>query len=117
MALINLDNLEPGMILATEVKDRSGRVLLSAGSEVTEKVLRIFKMWGVTEADIQGVEKADIEAKTVASLRPESLRSAELHVNTLFQLCDQDDQVIKELKRIAVIRAARKEEDNNASAG
>ena len=104
------------MILAADVKDRSGRALLSAGGEITEKVLRIFKMWGVTEADIQGVDKADIEAKTVASINPETLLGAETQVGVLFQLCNHDDPVIKELMRLATIRIARKLEDSNASA-
>jgi hypothetical protein len=57
MGVISLDAIKPGMILAGDVKDRNSRALLSTGAEITEKHLRIFKMWGILEAHIQGESK------------------------------------------------------------
>jgi hypothetical protein len=117
MSMISFDNLEPGMVLAADVKDRSGRVLLAAGNSLTEKTLRVFKMWGVTEADVQGVAQEEIIAKKSASLNPELVQAAEQNVNTLFTHCDKEQPLIKELYRLTTLRAARKLEDahgNNA---
>ena len=70
MGLINLENIEAGMVLAAEAKARNGRVLLPAGATVTEKHLGIFKAWGVTEADIQGVTRRDVPPRPRRSLTP-----------------------------------------------
>ncbi|HEC20225.1 MAG TPA: HDOD domain-containing protein, partial [Gammaproteobacteria bacterium] len=55
MAILNLQDLKPGMVLAADAKHHSGRVLLAAGTELTEKHLKVFHTWGLTEADIDGV--------------------------------------------------------------
>jgi hypothetical protein len=114
MGRINIDDLEPGMILAAEVKDRSGRVLLGPGQEITEKNLRVFRIWGVLEADVEGVEKASVDAKTMAQLDPERLRAAEAESNNLFRHADRSDEVVQELFRIATVRLVRQQmEDQN----
>ena len=115
MSMISFDNLEPGMVLSADVKDRSGRVLLAAGNTLTEKSLRVFKMWGVTEAEVAGVAQEEIIAKKSASLNPELVKAAESNVETLFTHCDKEQPLIKELFRLTVLRAARKLEDGNGN--
>src|SRR6185369_10254927 len=51
---VAIENIETGMVLASDVLDRSGRMLLGAGAELTHKHLVIFRTWGVLEADIAG---------------------------------------------------------------
>ncbi|MCX6138807.1 MAG: hypothetical protein NTV54_15110 [Ignavibacteriales bacterium] len=109
MGRINVDYLEPGMILAAEVRDRSGRVLLGPGQEITEKNLRVFRIWGVLEADVQGVEKESVDAKTMAQLDPERLRIAEEEFGTLFRHTDRTDPVVQELFRIATVRQVKQQ--------
>jgi hypothetical protein len=117
MAIINIENISPGMVLASDVKDRAGRVLLAAGNAVNEKALRIFKMWGVTEAEIEGIQQEDVEARAAASVNPEHLRAAEQRVRDLFRHCDAEHVVVKELTRLAALRLARKMEEAHGSAG
>ena len=117
MAIINIGSISPGMVLAVDVKDRAGRVLLAAGNEVTDKSLRIFKMWGVTEADIRGVEQEEIAARAASLVKPEILRAAELRTHDLFRNCDTEHLVIKELMRLVALRLARKMEEPNGSVG
>lgn len=109
MAILNLDELRQGMVLAAAVRDRSGRVLLAAGQEITEKSLRIFKMWGVTEAEIQGVNQEEAAALHPADVDPEALRAAETRAAELFKYCRLGSPMIRELFRLATIRAARKQ--------
>ncbi|NTW99914.1 MAG: hypothetical protein HGB35_08325, partial [Geobacteraceae bacterium] len=61
MGIIAIENIETGMVLASDVRDRSGRMLLGSGVELTQKHLVVFRTWGVLEADIagQGSETAD----------------------------------------------------------
>ncbi|HSE93272.1 MAG TPA: ABC transporter permease, partial [Methylomirabilota bacterium] len=39
---------------AAEVRDRTGRLLLTAGEQITDRALRVLRMWGVEEIDVEG---------------------------------------------------------------
>jgi hypothetical protein len=112
MGVLNLDTVEPGMVLAADVKDRTGRVLLAAGVTITEKHLRIFKMWGVTEADVRGVVHAEVVARATASLDPESVRSAEEVTALRFRHTPADHPAVKELFRLATLRMVEAGKEN-----
>ena len=113
MGRINIDDLEPGMVLAAEVKDRSGRILLGPGQEITEKNLRVFRIWGVLEADVQGVEKEAVDAKNMAQLDPEQLQRSEKEYDALFRHTDRTDPIIQELFRIATVRRVKQMMEGN----
>ncbi len=113
MATLNLDDLQPGMTLAAPVKDRAGRVLLASGQEITDKALRIFRMWGVTEAEIEGVNADEAAAMRPADVDPEALHAAEVRAAELFRHCKLGNPVVRELFRLATIRAARKQGKND----
>jgi len=85
MGVINLEDLESGMVLAADAKARNGRVLLNAGSVLTEKHLHIFKAWGVTEADIQGVSRQDVAATAEAQADPRALERAQAVLKERFR--------------------------------
>ena len=63
MSVINLEDIKPGMTLVGEVRNRRGQVLLAGEIEITEKHLRVLRMWGVTEAEIEGVEREQLAAQ------------------------------------------------------
>ena len=107
MGLINIADIRPGMVLAKDVKDRNSRVLLTAGNELTDKHIKIFKMWGVTEADIQGVVHEDVEAQETAALDPEILRKADLETQELFLHAGSEHPGAKELARLSTMRRIR----------
>ncbi len=50
------EGVQPGMETAEDVVDRSGRLLLRAGQEITERHIRIIKMWGVPRVPIASDE-------------------------------------------------------------
>ena len=107
MAVVHIDNLTPGMVLSRDVRDRSGRMLLPAGAELTVKHLSIFRMWGVLEAEI-AVERIaeDAEATAHDELDPLLLAAAQDEVERLFVHNDPNHPAIKELMRICVDRRA-----------
>jgi hypothetical protein len=106
MAVIPIDRLEAGMILKSDVCDRSGRLLMPSGSELADKQLKIFRTWGITEADIvlgpddQLTELLD-EDNTVDPL---VLAEAEQAVNRLFHLNDPLHPMIHELMKASLKR-------------
>jgi hypothetical protein len=104
MGIINLEDIRPGMILGCDLKDRGGRVLLSAAIEITEKHLRIFKMWGITEADIQGVEKEEIISKATEEIDPALLHGAEAQAGHFFLHTDRQHPFMHELFRLVTLR-------------
>ncbi len=108
MGTINLDDLKADMVLAAEVKARNGRILLTAGTALTAKHLGIFKTWGVTEADIQGVSKEDVTASVADNIPPELYRKAEEAVRERFRHVDGAHPFMGELQRICIFRRLKK---------
>lgn len=107
MAVVHIDNLAPGMVLGRNVCDRSGRMLLPTGAELTEKHFSIFRMWGVLEVEIVGEGIAeDAEAAQHEEVDPELLRQARAEVERLFLHNDPEHPAVKELLRISTERRA-----------
>jgi len=109
MARINIEDVQPGMVLGSDTKDRNGRVLLGAGNVLTEKHLKIFKMWGVTEADIKGIEEEEAAARAVSGLDPLLLEAAEERMRARFLHADMNHPFNGELFRLLTKRVVRRE--------
>jgi hypothetical protein len=107
MGAINLENIRPGMVLARDTKDPNGRVLLVSGTELTEKHLRVLKIWGVSEAEIQGIDQEDVVAQAASQVDPVSLKNAEASAAKLFAYSDKSHPAVAELKRLTVQRFLR----------
>ena len=104
---VNLDDLEPGMVLAADAVHMNGRVLLSAGSCLTEKHLRIFRAWGLTEALIEGAAGEHAAEKAIQKIDPEIVLQAELALKKNFTYMDMNFAPVAELFRICVITRAQ----------
>lgn len=49
-----LTQLKPGMVLAKDVQNFQGLLLLKANTVISEKNIKVFKTWGVTSVEIDG---------------------------------------------------------------
>ena len=107
MGVINLEHIESGMILDRDITNRNGLVLLRAGQEITEKHLKILRMWGITEADIKGIDKEEIMNKAATEIDPQILEEAKIKAYEIFRHTDQEHPFIKELFRLVTLRLAR----------
>ncbi len=114
MAAINIEHIQPDMVLSGDVKDRHGRVLLPSGTALTEKHIGILKTWGINEASIENVSREDIEAQAMGQIDSGALEEAQTRVNNLFRLNSKEDEFIDELMRNSVYRIARKIEKERA---
>lgn len=104
MALIRISKVKPGQVVAVDVKDRSGRILLKADSVLTEENIKIIKSWGVVEIDVNGdlAEAAlDDEMMTV---QPEELQQIELGLSQRFRFLNRSHPFIGELYEICLER-------------
>lgn len=52
MIRLPLHKLTPGMVVAMDVKDRCGRILVAKQALVAEAHLKAFKMWGITHVSV-----------------------------------------------------------------
>jgi len=105
MAIVPIDNLEVGMLLKSDVCDRSGRMLLPAGCELSERHLKIFRTWGVLEAEIEGDDTLETTQTFInEDIDPVRLAAAEEAVKRIFRLNDQEHPAIKELMRLCIAR-------------
>ncbi|MBI5656996.1 MAG: hypothetical protein HZC44_09385 [Geobacter sp.] len=106
MGIIQIDNLEVGMVLATDVHDQTGRLLLGEGAELTQKHLVVFRTWGVVEVDIAGIDEVDAASHLPDEITPEQLAAAEAELLPLFCNANLDYPVMRELFHLAALRRA-----------
>lgn len=107
MGNILTDNLMPGMLLAADVHDRNGRLLLGAGTELTDKHIYIFRTWGVIEADIIGIEEDSDSHPFTNVIDPAVWAAAETEIKPLFRYTDLTHPVINQLLYLGIIRKAQ----------
>jgi HD-like signal output (HDOD) protein len=105
MKTVNADELAAGMILAGDIHGPDGRLLLAANTQLNENHLRIFRVWGITEAAIlgNGVDCAHPEQ----DIPEDILKEAGLRIAALFDACNVDNDVLDELKKQCTIFRAR----------
>jgi len=101
------ENLIPGMVLAADVRDRNGRLLLKEGVELTDKHLHILRTWGTVEADILNADDHQENTANADAIAPELWASIEGKITPLFHHADLHHSAIKELLRIRIDREAR----------
>jgi hypothetical protein len=109
MGRIKIENIKSGMVLSSDVRDHRGDVLLRAGEKIERKNLRIFRIWGITEVDIQDVAAEDAEYGSTESLEPAAPVDVQNQVQQLFQHADSSHPAVKELVRIRMKRFASQE--------
>lgn len=103
MGMVPIDKLETGMVLAADVQDSTGRLLLGSGIELTQKHLVIFRTWGVEEADIAGVDSVDCSVPLPPEITRSQLEETEQSLFPLFSHANTNHPAIRELLRLAAI--------------
>ena len=100
MNAVKTDRLKAGQILADEVRDINGRLLLAKGNEIQPKHIRIFKIWGISEVNVAGTPK--LRDKSVPSQAPELFEQTRKNMKNLFRHVDLDHPAIREIFKLAV---------------
>jgi HD-like signal output (HDOD) protein len=104
---VNIANLTDGMVLADNLVDTTGRCLLAQGAVIEDRHIRIMKSWGITEADIEGVDREQAASVALAELDPEVITKCEDYLTPFFQHSNREHEVVHEILRLSVIRLAR----------
>jgi HD-like signal output (HDOD) protein len=100
MEAVQTDKLKPGQILAEEVRDINGRLLLAKGNEIQSNHIRIFKIWGIPEVNVAGARRR----KDILDPRldPELLERTAENMKLICRHVDLEHPAIKEIFKIAV---------------
>jgi len=107
MPALRLEQLQVGMELDGDVLDRNGQPLVRAGTVLSEKDLRRFKMWGVAEVDIVG-EGGQAEELVSVAIDPALLEQYQPEVRRLFKHTNLEHPFIAQLFQECLIRYVRR---------
>jgi hypothetical protein len=107
VGIVAIESLEIGMVLASDVHDRSGRLLLGEGAELNQKHLVIFRTWGVLEADIVGQGGTDASDTVPSDVDPAQLEAARAALIPLYKYSNLDHPAIAELFKLAALRKVK----------
>lgn len=95
--IVNIADLKPGMTLAADVHGANGRRLLPKGVVLEEQHLRVFNIWGVTQADIEEQAESDAPDKD-----KDILEAATAHADILFGHADMTSGPMAFLKETCI---------------
>lgn len=108
MGILSISALKAGMCLAADVVDRNGRKLLSTGDVLTDQSLRVLKIWGVTEARVQGAGVSDESGSMAEEISSEYFEAARIYTEKRFRHNDVSLDVVRELQNLATLHLVRK---------
>ena len=77
MGILNIDDLKDGMVLADDIINKHGNILIKKGNMLSEQNIMLLKAWGVTEVNIQGVDQAQVDQEEFKAIPAEVMNSIE----------------------------------------
>lgn len=92
------------MVLASDVLDRRGRLLIPAGKALSERHVSALRMWGVERLEIRGEHDSP---EDTLPLDPQLLSQARAEVADLFRNAGDEHPFLEKLTALAVQRRAR----------
>ena len=101
MGIINLNDILPGMRLDADVRNDRGQLLMKAGIKLGAKEIEMLKSWGVTEANIHGVDQETLFQQSLQGVEQQVVDEVKAGVEKRFSKV-KENKVIQEIKRIAM---------------
>src|SRR3989304_2737295 len=108
MPRIKTESLQPGMIVASDVKNIDTMLLIPAGCALTERQIDILQAWGAGELDVQAYETGQDSGDPLEKLSPEVVERLSAEVKALFWKPEDGDPVFEEVFKLMRQRRARK---------
>ncbi len=99
MGALNINDLKAGMVLAQPVKNKHGLILLGKETVLTGKDIMVLKNWGITEADIRGIDRDQVAKEEMEALPNDVVESTEKELSEFFPPFG-DNPVMEEIYRI-----------------
>ena len=105
---VKSEELQPGMVVAREVKNLDGMLLAPSGCELSERQIGILQAWGVEEIDIEATAEAAQAHDPLAQLPPEVLAKITADLRARFWKPDDFGPVPAEIFKLMLLRQARR---------
>ncbi|MBI5896419.1 MAG: HDOD domain-containing protein [Desulfobacterales bacterium] len=100
LLLVALDKLKDGVVLSEDVRDTNGRLLLTKGNPIDANQIRLLKIWGVPEVQIQESDQAVESEKS--EIDADSRLKIERTVQTICQHIDTGHPAINLIYNTAI---------------
>jgi hypothetical protein len=101
-----VDKLEPGMVVARDVVNENGAVLLTTGTELSLQHLRSLKMWGIHSIDVAGEVGTETDNQTASKFSPELQQAAVARVDRRFRFVIAKSPAVTLIRDFAIQRVA-----------
>ncbi|WP_460031127.1 HDOD domain-containing protein [Megalodesulfovibrio paquesii] len=85
----------------------NGRFLLGKGTLLEPKHIRIMTIWGVPEADVEGVQRNVVMGAAISQIDPLVLQECEEWLARRFRLSNRGHPVMQELYQLALLSLSR----------
>ena len=99
MSMINLSEVKLGMVTKSPIMSQ-GRMIIGEGATITQKMLRIFKTWGVTEIDVDG-DFSESEQEAEVNIDTDMLKQIQEDLSLRFGEINPKHEIMQEIYRIA----------------
>lgn len=103
MPLKRLEDVQVGDVLAQDLTNAQGTVLVKANTPLQEAHIRLLRMWGVEKAHIAAPDSSEEESQSPDAC----LDAAEAEIKKRFGK-SLDNEVMAQILRVAVIQHAAK---------
>jgi hypothetical protein len=105
---VKSEALQPGMVVARDVKNIDGMLLAPLGCQLSERQIGILQAWGVTEVEVEaGAEMAKAH-DPLAQLPPETLARITAELRARYWKPDEFGPVPAAIYKIMLLRQARR---------
>lgn len=108
--LINTDNIEDGMVIAKDVLNNNGFVIVPAGMKVTDRHKRVLKTWNVSQVYVVDGESDDNPPIITTEIRELCIQSIKQKVRWLPELDIEHDLIESIIHRLSSLYVRRNEE-------
>ena len=108
MIRVKSEALQSGMVVARDVKNIDGMLLVPSGCELSERQINILQAWGVTEVEVEAGEELARACDPLAQLPPETLARVTADLRARFWRPDDFGPVPAEIFKLMLLRQARR---------
>lgn len=111
MATVDVTQAEAGMVLAADILDQRGRLLVPAGKELSEKHVRALPAWGVSRIEVEGDDIAG-----AIELEPWAVDQATSELDQLLSKVNREHPLFDALAPVCIERRAMSLQESGAGA-
>jgi hypothetical protein len=108
MIRVKSEALQPGMVVARDVKNIDGMLLAPLGCQLSERQIDILQAWGVVEVEVEAGEEMALAHDPLAQLPPGILAKITADLRARYWKPDEFGPVPAEIYKLMLLRQARR---------